>query len=207
MVITTDMVKRLREETGAGVLDCRKVLESCDGDLEKAVALLREKGMAEVAKRAGREALDGRVEAYVHPGDRVAVLLELNCETDFVARTDEFKDLAHNLTLHIAFAAPKYIRRAEVPEAVLERERAEYRAQALDEGKPDDIVDRIVVGRLEKSFESACLLEQPYVRDEDVTIEDLLNDAVAKLGENIIVRRFVRYEVGQSSEEVTSTAA
>jgi elongation factor Ts len=196
--ITAAMVKQLRQATAAGVLDCRKALEACGGDLEEATAYLLEKGLAEAAKRAGREASDGRVEAYVHHGSRVAVLLELNCETDFVARTDDFKTLAHDLALHIAFAAPRYVTREDVPEKVVERERADYRAQALEAGKPEHIVDRIIEGRLEKFYRQVCLMEQPFVRDEDKTIQELINEGIAKLGENIAMRRFVRYEVGES---------
>ena len=200
MEITAAMVKDLRQATGAGVLDCRSALESSDGDFDGAVAILREKGLAAAAKKAGRQASDGRIEAYVHPGSRIAVLLELNCETDFVARTDDFTGLAHDLALHIAFAAPGYLSREEVPEEVIERERAAYRAQALEEGKPERIVDRIVDGRLKKFYQDVCLLEQPFVRDEDKSIQELITDAVARLGENIILRRFVRYQLGESLE-------
>jgi len=198
--ITTAMVKELRQATSAGVLDCRKALEESGGDFDKAVAHLREKGLAAAAKRAGRQASDGRVEAYVHPGSRIAVMLELNCETDFVARTDDFKTLAHDLALHIAFAAPHYLTRQDVPEGVLESERAIYRAQALQEGKPANVVDRIVEGRLEKFYQQTCLMEQPFVRDEDRTIQDLVTEAIAKFGENVVLRRFVRYAVGENLE-------
>jgi len=198
--ITTEMVKGLRQATGAGVLDCRQALETCAGDLESAVAYLREKGLAAAAKRADRQASDGRVEAYVHPGSRIAVLLELNCETDFVARTDDFKTLAHDLALHIAFAAPRYVTREDVPGELIERERAIYRAQALEEGKPENVIDRIVEGRLEKFYQQACLMEQPFVRDEDRTIQELIVDAIAKFGENVVMRRFVRYAVGEGLE-------
>lgn len=191
------MVKELRQAVGAGVLDCRKALQACDGDLENAVAYLREKGLAKVAKRATRQVSDGRVESYVHPGNRVAVLLELNCETDFVARTDDFKALAHELALHIAFAAPHYLTRQDVPEGVIESERAIYHSQALEEGKPEQIAARIVEGRLAKFYQQTCLMEQPFVKDEDKTVESLINDAIAKLGENIVLRRFVRYQVGE----------
>ena len=194
------MVKELRQATGAGVLDCRKALEASAGDLKSAAAALREKGLAAAAKRAGRQASDGRVEAYVHPGNRVAVLLELNCETDFVARTDDFKTLAHDLALHIAFAAPRYLTREDVPGEVVERERAKYRAQALEEGKPERIVDRIIEGRLEKFYQQVSLMEQPFVRDEEKIIQELITDAIAKLGENIIMRRFVRYQLGESAD-------
>lgn len=200
MEITTAMIKELRQLTGAGVLDCRKALEAAGGDFEGAAAALREKGLAAAAKRAGRQASDGRVEAYVHHGNRVAVLLELNCETDFVARTDDFKTLAHNLALHIAFAAPRYLTRQDIPEEVIQDERAAYRDQALEEGKPERIVDRIVEGRLEKFYQQVCLMEQPFVKDEDKTVQDLITDAIAKLGENVVLRRFVRYELGGSLE-------
>lgn len=200
MEITVAMVKELRQATGAGVLDCRQALEASAGDLKSAAAALREKGLAAAAKRAGRQASDGRVEAYVHPGNRVAVLLELNCETDFVARTDDFKTLAHDLALHIAFAAPRYLTREDVPGEVVERERTEYRAQALEEGKPERIVDRIIEGRLEKFYQQVSLVEQPFVRDEEKTIQELITDAIAKLGENIIMRRFVRYQLGESAD-------
>jgi elongation factor Ts len=198
--ITTVMVKELRQATGAGVLDCRKALEASAGNFESAAAYLREKGLAAAAKRAGRQASDGRVEAYVHPGSRIAVLLELNCETDFVARTDDFKTLAHDLALHIAFAAPRYLTREDVPEEVIERERASYRVQALEEGKPEHVVDRIVEGRLEKFYQQACLMEQPFVRDEDRTVQELITEAIAKFGENVVMRRFVRYKVGEDLE-------
>jgi elongation factor Ts len=198
--ITTAMVKELRLTTGAGVLDCRKALENCEGNVEDAVAHLREKGLAKAAKRAGREASDGIVEAYVHPGSRVGVMLELNCESDFVARTDDFTTLAHDLALHIAFGAPRYLVREEVPEDVVESERALFRAQALEEGKPEKVVDRIVEGRLEKFYQDICLMEQEFVKDNDKTIQDLINEGIAKLGENIVLRRFARYEIGESTE-------
>jgi len=198
--ITAAMVKELRRATGAGVLNCRKALESSAGDFERAVTYLREKGLAAAAKRMGRHASDGVVEAYVHAGSRIAVLLELNCETDFVARTDDFKTLAHDLALHIAFAAPHYLTREDVLEKVIERERAIYRTQALEEGKPERIVDRIVEGRLEKFYRQVCLMEQPFVKDEDVPVRDLITDAIAKFGENVVLRRFVRYELGEGLE-------
>ncbi len=200
MEVTAAMVKELRRATGAGVLNCRKALESSAGDFERAVTYLREKGLAAAAKRMGRHASDGVMEAYVHPGSRIAVLLELNCETDFVARTDDFKTLAHDLALHIAFAAPHYLTREDVLEKVIERERAIYRTQALEEGKPERIVDRIVEGRLEKFYRQVCLMEQPFVKDEDVPVRDLITDAIAKFGENVVLRRFVRYELGEGLE-------
>jgi elongation factor Ts len=196
--ITTAMVKELRQVTGAGVLDCRKALEARAGDFEGAVAYLREKGLAAAAKRIDSQASEGCVEAYVHPGSRIAVLLELNCETDFVARTDDFKTLAHDLALHIAFAAPRYLTREDVPEEIVEHERATYRAQALEEGKPEHVVDRIVEGRLEKFYQQVCLIGQPFVKDEDKTVQDLITEAVTKFGENVVLRRFARYEVGEN---------
>jgi elongation factor Ts len=198
--ISTQMVKDLRERTAAGVLDCRDALVACDGDLEKAAAYLLEKGLAAVKKREDRKATEGVLEAYVHPGSRVAVLLELNCETDFVAGTDEFKELAHDLTLHIAFAAPKYFVREEVPESVIEQERSIYRAEALREGKPERIVDRIADGRVEKFLRDLCLLEQPFVKDEDITVQDRINAVTVKLGEKVVLRRFVRYQLGEELE-------
>jgi len=191
------MVKELREATGAGVLDCRKTLEAHDGDMEAAAAALREKGLAQAAKRADRVASEGLIEVYSHIGNRVGVMLELNCETDFVVRTTEFQALAHDLALHIAFAAPQYITSDQVPADVLEEQQAKFRTQALEEGKPEHIVERIVQGRMTKFFAEVCLLEQPFVKDEDKTIEDIVKDNTAKLGENIIVRRFVRYELGE----------
>jgi elongation factor Ts len=191
------MVKELRQETGAGVLDCRKTLEACNGDFEAAVASLREKGLAAAAQRMEREASEGLIETYSHPGNRVAVMLELNCETDFVARTDDFKMLAHDLALHIAFAAPRYITPEDVPEDVIEQERAAYRAEALEEGKPEHILDRIVEGKISKFYKEACLMGQPFVKNEDKTIQELIDDTLAKLGEKIVLRRFVRYELGK----------
>lgn len=197
MEITTEMIKELRQVTGAGVLDCRTALEASGGDFEAAVAHLREKGLAEAAKRAGRAASEGVVEVYGHPGNRVGVMLELNCETDFVARTEEFQALAHDLALHIAFAAPRYVSRDQVPPEAAESEREIYRAQAREEGKPDHIVDRIVEGKLAKFYQSVCLLEQPFVRDEDQTVADVLQEGTAKFGENVVVRRFARYELAE----------
>ncbi len=198
MEITTAMVKELREATGAGVLDCRKALETTGGDFEAAVAYLREKGLAEAAKKVDRTAREGVIEAYIHHGSRVGVILELNCETDFVARTEQFRALAHDLALHIAFANPRYLSRDRVPPEVVEEERRIYRTQALEEGKPENVVDRIVQGKLEKFYQSVCLLEQAFIKDEDRTVEQVLKEHTALLGENIVVRRFARYELGES---------
>jgi elongation factor Ts len=198
MEITAQMVKELRQATGVGILDCRKALESAAGDFDKAVDFLREKGLAKAAKRMGRDAKDGLIAAYIHAGGRVGVLIEVNCETDFVARTDEYKDLVNSLAMQVAAMNPHFIKREDVPESVLERERAVYRAQALQEGKPEQIIDRIIDGRMEKFYKEACLMEQDFIRDEDMTIDGLVKDYINKTGENIIVRRFARFELGES---------
>ncbi|MEZ4516045.1 MAG: translation elongation factor Ts [Chloroflexota bacterium] len=197
MEITTAMVKELREVTGAGVLDAKKALTSTGGDLEKAVDILREKGAARAAKRADRAANEGVIELYAHPGNRVGVLLELNCETDFVARGEDFQHLAHELALQIAAASPQYINKEDVDTAELDRETAVLKAQATAEGKPEEIVEKIVSGRLSKFYEEVCLMEQPYVKDESVKINEMITDVIRKTGENIVVRRFARYELGE----------
>ncbi|HOC20380.1 MAG: translation elongation factor Ts [Chloroflexi bacterium] len=199
-VITAAMVKELREATAAGILDCRTALEIAEGDFDKAVDCLREKGLAQAAKRMSREAKDGLVVAYVHPGGRIGVLVEVNCETDFVARTDEFKTLANNIAMQIAAMSPRYVRREDIPEAVLAHEREVFRAQALEEGKPAQVVDRIVEGRLEKFCQEVCLLEQTFIRDEERTVDDIIKDVITRTGENVIVRRFARFELGESLE-------
>ncbi len=191
------MVKQLRDATGAGILDCRKALQDHGGDFDAAAEMLREKGLAAAAKRADRVASEGLVKVYSHPGSRVGVMIELNCETDFVARTEQFQALAHDLVLHIAFATPHYIAREQVPAEVVEAERKVYRAQALEEGKPEHIIERIVEGKLDKFYQTVCLLEQPFVKDEDKVVEELIKDQIARLGENIVVRRFARYELGE----------
>ncbi|MBN1921057.1 MAG: translation elongation factor Ts [Anaerolineae bacterium] len=199
-VITTAMVKELREATAAGILDCRTALEIAEGDFAKAVDYLREKGLAKAAKRMSREAKDGLVTAYIHAGGRIGVLVEVNCETDFVARTDEFKSLVNNIAMQIAAMSPHYVSREDIPESVLVHEREVFRAQALEEGKPEQVVDRIVEGRIEKYYKEVCLLEQTFIRDEERTVDDILKDAITRTGENMIVRRFVRFELGESLE-------
>lgn len=201
MAITTEMVKELRGVTGAGVLEAKKALEQTDGNFDKAVDILREKGAARAFKRADRAAKEGLVELYAHPGNRVGVMLELNCETDFVGRTDGFRELAHNLALHIAAAAPRYLRAEDVPAAEIERETAVLKAQAIGEGKSEAIAEKMVAGRISKYYEEICLLEQPFVKDEKVKIKDMLTDAIRTTGENIMVRRFVRYQLGESLED------
>jgi elongation factor Ts len=199
MEITAQQVKQLREATGAGVLDCRKALVAYDGDFEKAAAFLRQKGLAAAAKKEGREAREGLVELYSHGGGRVGVMVEVNCETDFVARTEQFKTFAHDLALHIAASAPQYVDLGNIPAGVLEARQAAARNQALQEGKPERVVERIVEGRLEKFYQEACLLRQPFVKNEDVTVADLLKQTMAAIGENIIVRRFARWELGEAA--------
>ena len=195
--ITAQMVKQLRDATGAGMLDCRKALAANDGDFDKAVTFLREKGLAAAAKKAGREAREGKVELYSHAGGRIGVMVEVNCETDFVARTEQFQTFAHDLALHIAASAPKYMDVADVPAEVLEAERSLARNRALQEGKPEKVVDKIVDGRLEKYYQDVCLMKQAYVRDDSLTITDLLKQTIAAIGENVIIRRFVRWELGE----------
>lgn len=201
MKITIEMVKDLREATGAGVLEAKKALESTSGDYEKAVDLLREKGAARAAKRSVREANEGIIELYAHPGNRVGVILELNCETDFVARNETFQELAHDLALHIAAMNPRYLNVDEVPQDALDREVEVLRSQALSEGKPENIVEKIVSGRISKYYQEVCLLEQPYIKDESMTINELITDAIRVTGENIKVRRFNRYELGESLDD------
>ena len=198
MEITTEMVKELRQATAAGILDCRKALEAAEGDFDKAVDYLREKGLAKAAKRVDREAKDGLVVSYIHGGGRIGVLLEVNCETDFVARTDEFKNMVNDVAMQIAAMSPRYVKREDIPESVIEHEKQLYRAQALEEGKPEAVIDRIIDGRLEKFYTDICLLEQAFIRDEDRTIDDLVKEQITKTGENMVVRRFARFELGES---------
>ncbi len=198
MEITTAMVKDLRQATAAGILDCRKALEVAEGDFDKAVDYLREKGLAKAAKRVDREAKDGLIVSYIHGGGRIGVLVELNCETDFVARTDEFKNMVNDIALQIAAMSPRYVKREDIPAAVLEHERQLYRAQALDEGKPESVVERIVDGRMDKFYKEVCLLEQAFIRDEERTIDDLIKEQITKTGENMVLRRFARFELGES---------
>lgn len=197
MATTSEMVKELRQATAAGVLDCKKALDASDGDFDKAVEYLREKGLAAAAKRAGRAASDGIIGVYVHHGSRVAAMVELNCETDFVARTEEFQTLAHDLAMQVTATQPQFLTREDVPPKVIETEKRTYRAQMADQNKPEHILDRIVEGKLKKFYQEACLLEQPFIKDDDLTVDDLIKNAIAKIGENIVLRRFVRYQIGK----------
>jgi elongation factor Ts len=201
MEITADMIKELRAATGAGVLDCRKALQESKGDFQKAVEWLREKGMATAANRADREASNGLIEMYSHGGGRVGVMVEVNCETDFVARSDQFRTLAHEIALQIAASSPKYVKEADIPAAELERLADRARAQAKEEGKKGAVVDKIVEGRLDKYKDEVCLMRQVYVRDDSTTVEKLVMQNVAAIGENVIVRRFQRWELGESTNQ------
>jgi elongation factor Ts len=198
MGVSTEEIKELREITGAGVLDCRKALDQSGGDMEQAVILLREKGLAAAEKRAGREAHNGMLELYSHGEGRVGVMVEVNCETDFVARTEGFREFAHEIALQIAAADPQWVAEEDVPEEIIERERASARTFAESEGKPDGVIDRIVEGRLQKFFDDAVLLRQEYIRDDSKTVDSLLKETIASTGENILIRRFQRWEVGEA---------
>jgi elongation factor Ts len=198
MTITAEQIKELRQATGVGIMDCRNALEQADGDFDGAVALLRERGLAKAAKRAGRESSEGVLELYNHGDGRVGVMVEVNTETDFVARSEAFRYFAHEVALQIAAMAPAYIDAEDIPEAVLEEERRFARTRALEDGKPENIVDRIVEGRLEKFKDEVCLLRQAYIREEGKTVQDLLLETVASLGENVVIRRFARWELGES---------
>ncbi|HOO12702.1 MAG TPA: translation elongation factor Ts [Bacillota bacterium] len=200
-MVKAAMVKELRERTGAGMLDCKKALEKTGGDIEKAIDLLREKGLAAAAKKAGRITAEGMVGSYIHMGGRIGVLIEVNCETDFVAKTEGFKDFVKNMAMQVAASKPLYVSRDEVPANVLEKEKQILRQQAINEGKPENIVDKIVEGRIEKFFKEACLLEQPYIRDPEVSVQQVLTETIAKIGENISIRRFARYEMGEGLQK------
>jgi elongation factor Ts len=206
-VISANLVKELRERTGAGMMDCKRALVACNGDIEKAIDELRTKGLAKAAKKAGRIASEGVVTSYIHMGGKIGVLVEVNCETDFVAKTAEFKQLAYDIAMQIAASNPGYVSRDEVPEEVLNREKEILKAQAREEGKPEQIIEKMVVGRLEKFYKEHCLLEQPYIKDPDKTVQELVHENIAKMGENISVRRFVRYQLGEGIEKKESDFA
>ncbi len=207
MEITAAMVKELRERTQAGMMDCKKALVETQGDMEKAVAYLREKGLAAAAKKAGRVAAEGAVESYIHMGGKIGVLVEVNCETDFVAKTETFKNLCHDIALQIAAANPLYVNKEDVPAEALEKEKEILRVQALNEGKPEKIVDRMVEGRIEKYYKENCLMEQAFVKNPDVSVGTLVNEATLASGEKISVRRFVRFECGEGIEKKESDLA
>jgi len=191
------MVKQLREKTGAGMMDCKKALIKADGDMEKAITILREQGLAKAARKAGRAVKEGLIMAYIHPGDKLGVLVEINCETDFVARTDDFKNFCKDIAMQIAATNPLVVKREDIRAELIEKEKDIYRTQAINEGKPEKVVDRIVEGKLEKYFQEVTLLEQPFIKDQDKNIKDILTEAIARLGENIQIKRFTRYRLGE----------
>lgn len=197
MAITSEMVKKLREQTGAGMLDCKNALQEANGDFEEAVATLRKHGISVAAKREHKSTTEGVVLAYIHGNNRIGVLVEANCETDFVARTDDFCNFAKEIAMQVAAVQPRYVSRDEVPADALDREREILAEQARNEGKPENIIEKMVEGRIKKFYSQYCLLEQPYIRDDSITIQDLINDLMGKTGEKIQVRRFVRYQVGE----------
>ena len=199
MSVSAETVKKLREKTGAGMMDCKKALEKSGGDMNKATDYLREQGLTQAAKKASRIAKDGLIYSYIHPGDKLGVLLELNCETDFVARTEDFKLLAKDIAMQIAATNPLVVSRSDLRPEILEKEKEIYRTQAINEGKPEKIIERMVEGKLEKYFQEVCLLEQPFVKDQDRTVKDRINETIAKLGENIAVKRFVRFRLGDET--------
>ncbi|GAB6988945.1 translation elongation factor Ts [Paenibacillus pini] len=201
MAVNASAVKELREKTGAGMLDCKKALEEANGEISKAIEVLREKGLAAAANKAGRTATEGVCEAYIHAGGRIGVLVEINCETDFVGKTDQFKEFARDIAMHIAASNPRYVAREEVPQEEIEKEKEILKAQALNEGKPEKIVEKMVEGRISKYYEEFCLLEQSFIKDPDKTISTLLKEKISTIGENISIRRFVRYELGEGLEK------
>jgi len=196
--ISATMVKQLREKSGAGMMDCKQALVECDADIDKAVDFLRKKGLATAQKRAGRAMKEGTVQSYIHMGGKLGVLVEVNCETDFVAKNEDFIVFANNIAMHIAATNPLGMRAEDVPEETVQREREIYQAQALETGKPENVIAKIVDGKMNKFFKENCLLNQPYVRDPDLTVEDVLNELIAKIGENITIRRFVRFQAGEA---------
>jgi len=200
MAITAEQVKELRDRTSAGIMDCKKVLVETDGDMDKAIELLRERGIAKAAKKAGRVAAEGLVEAYIHNG-KYGALVEVNSETDFVSNNEDFKAFVKDIAMHIAAVGPKYVKREDVPASIVEAERATLKAQALNEGKPEAVVEKMVEGRLNKFYEEICLLDQKFVKDPDITVNELLTNLIAKIGENIVIRRFARFERGEGIEK------
>jgi len=196
VAITAQQVQALRGKTGAGIMDCKRALEEANGDMEQAVTVLRKQGAARADARLSRAATEGVIASYIHAGGKIGVLVEVNCETDFVARTGEFQELARNLAMHVAAEQPRFLRQDDVPEEVADKEREVYRALAIKEGRPEKVLDRIVEGRLKKFYSEVCLLDQPYVRDDQQTVGEVIKEAMAQMGENIVVRRFVRYQLG-----------
>ena len=205
MEISVELVKDLRQRTGAGIVDCKTALKEAQGNVEAAIEYLRRKGLATAAKKAGRVAADGTISSYIHGGGKIGVLVEVNCETDFVARTEEFQGFVKNIAMHIAAAYPQYLKREEVPPEVLEREKRIYRDQAMDSKKPEKVIDKIVEGKLERFFSEVCLLEQTYVKDTDRTVKEVLDALIGKIGENITIRRFCRFQLGEGLRSTPET--
>ena len=199
MSVGADLVRKLREKTGAGMMDCKRALEKSGGDMDQATDYLRKQGMAQAAKKASRTAKEGIIYSYIHPGDKLGVLLELNCETDFVARTEDFQLLAKDIAMQIAATNPLVVTRSDLKPETLDKEKEIYRTQAKNEGKPEKIIERIVEGKLEKYFQEVCLLEQPFVKDQDRSLKDRIDETIAKLGENLAVKRFVRFRLGEET--------
>ena len=200
-MITAELVKQLRDRTGAGMMDCKRALGETDGDIEKAISYLREKGLSKAAKKAGRIAAEGLVDSYIHGNGRIGVLVEVNIETDFAAKNEDFKTLVKDIAMHIAAAKPEYVSREDVPASVIDKEKEIIKAQLINEGKPENILDKIMGGKIEKFYKEVCLLEQPWIRDTDKTIQQLLNEFIANIGENITIRRFARFEKGEGIEK------
>ncbi|QGT99197.1 Translation elongation factor Ts [Candidatus Syntrophocurvum alkaliphilum] len=200
-MVSAQLVKELRERTGAGMMDCKKALVETNGDIEKAIDELRTRGLAKAAKKSGRVASEGLVTSYIHGGGRIGVLVEINCETDFVAKNEDFKNLTRDIAMQIAASNPDYISREEVPQEDIDREKEVLKAQAIEEGKPEKVIEKMVEGRIEKFFKERCLLEQAYIKDPDTTVQDLIHTSISKIGENINIRRFARYEVGEGIEK------
>lgn len=201
MEISAELVKKLREKTGVGLMDCKEALKQSDGDMEKAVDYLREKGLAKLQKRSGRAASEGVIMSYIHTGAKIGTIVEVNCETDFVANTKDFQDFAKDVAMQVTAANPSYVKREDVPSDVIEREKTIYKHQALESGKPEKIIDKIAEGKLEKFYGEVCLIEQAFIKNPDITMKQLLEGLVIKLGENIVVRRFTRYQLGETQGE------
>ena len=192
-----ELIKELREKTGVGVMDCKKALVECNGDINKAIEYLRKKGIATAKKRGARVTSEGQIQAYIHAGGKIGVLVEVNCETDFTARTDDFKNFVKDIAMQIAATNPIAVKREDIPQEILEKEKEIYAAQARESGKPEKVIERIVEGKLNKFFTEACLMEQEFIKNPDITVQDLLNELIAKTGENIVIRRFVRFQLGE----------
>lgn len=200
MAISAELIKELREKTGVGIMDCKKALQECEGDLTQAVDYLRKKGIATAKERAGRATSEGKVQSYIHAGGKIGVLVEVNCETDFSAKTEDFADFVKDMAMQVAATSPVAVDREQVPQETIAKEKEIYASQAEESGKPEKVIDRIVDGKLQKFFSEACLLEQPYVKNPDITVQELLNELMAKTGENILIRRFARFQLGETDE-------